>query len=227
MCKHTHGHPCFPASHLGQEHSHPDSGTDTDISRDTQTLHSCLTPGHAMHIYMCVHAHTVHICVHTLYSCMHAHIPYPCLYTCIHVCVCTHTVLTYPVKSRPTMCLAGGTGCVNHVFGISGLPALSGFLLPISALRWPQEVLVSLAAKFQPPLTHRETETPPASCKLPKHSVPTILPCVWLEEIKRDLMSVPLQSRQLLWPPQGVRARHAGASREGPWAEQGQNVPII
>lgn len=90
MCKHTHGHPCFPASHLGQEHSHPDSGTDTDISRDTQTLHSCLTPGHAnAHLYVCACSHCTYLCAHTV-------LLYACTYTIpmlvhMHTRVCMHT----------------------------------------------------------------------------------------------------------------------------------------
>lgn len=135
----------------------------TNSGTDTGSLASCL-PLHT-HVDTCACTCCTRVCALCMY------VVHVCLCTCAcactiaQVCMHTHTKLIYTVKSSPTMCLAGGTGQENHIFGISGLPALSGLLLPVSALRQPQEVSVSLAAKFQSPLTPRETETAPASCE--------------------------------------------------------------
>ena len=142
MCKNTYKHTRIPASNMCQERSQP-----ADRLK-LRHRHSWLMPA-LVYTHMHVCGHTMHmsvcsVCVHVCCVCA------LCARACTIVCVYMHTrtILVYTVKSSPTMCPAGGTGQENHISGIPGLPALSGLLLPVSALRQPQEVSVSLAAKF-------------------------------------------------------------------------------
>ena len=119
---------------------------------------------------------TIRTCAFTLYTCVDINYTHV-LYTCPHAYiarVCTHTypLLLYTVKSSPTVCLAGGTGRENPSFGTSGLPALSGFPLPASALKQATE-----------------------SCHFPGCQIPVT------SDPQRERDSSHLPSRRTVYPP--------------------------
>jgi hypothetical protein len=69
------------------------SGTNTDLSSNMQTLNSCLA-------LICAYMHNIHVCVRAMY-----------MYVCMNAC--THTLYIYTVKFSPTAHLAGGNGHEN------------------------------------------------------------------------------------------------------------------
>lgn len=145
--------------------------------------------------HLCTHIHYIlDLCtyiLHMRYICIKPH----ALHMYVHIMnECTHLTDVYNYPMDP----ASTTYCENHIFGISGLPALSVFLLPGPALRRDTGSPNLHGCQISVTSDPSKTETPAASCNQPS---PACHRGVWCAEINKAWYSAILQSRQLPWPP--------------------------